>query len=195
VYNRALSSGEIQAIYNAGSAGKCPNHPPTAGNANAATVQNQSVGIPVERLLLFASDPDGDPLTLSSVSATSTNGGTVVIVTNAVVYEPVTNYVGADRFTYMVSDGRGGTASAFVLVQVRPANQGAGNLLPPSAIPGGYTLSFAGIPGRTYNLQRAASVNGPWSVLAAVTVDFSGIGSYSDTNAPPTDAYYRVEYP
>jgi hypothetical protein len=64
VFNRALSASEIQAIYNAGSAGKCKNTPPvsmcqdvvvSAGSncAANASIDNGSF------------DPDGDPITLS----------------------------------------------------------------------------------------------------------------------------------
>src|SRR5262249_43040873 len=127
IYNRALSASEIQAIYNAESAGKCFNHPPAASNLQAATTQNQSISIPVEKFFVRSSDPDGDPLSLS-VSATSTNGGPVSLGGGSVAYTPVANFIGADRFTYMISDGRGGTGSAFVLVQVRSSNQVSGNM-------------------------------------------------------------------
>ena len=62
----------------------------------------------MEKLLLFASDPDGDPLTVSAVSPTSTNGGSVILDAGLVTYIPATNFIGADRFSYTVSDGRGG---------------------------------------------------------------------------------------
>ena len=194
VYNRALSPAEVTALYNAGAGGKCVNHPPTAANLAAATQQNQPFSLPVEKLLLLASDPDGDPLTLSAVSSTSTNGAPISLVTDSIIYTPLTNFIGADCFTYTVNDGRGGTASAYVLVQVRSRDVGSGNMLPLQPIPGGFLVSFAGVPGRAYTLQRAAAVTGPWISLGTVPVDFSGIASYADTNAPPANAYYRTVY-
>jgi hypothetical protein len=195
IYSRPLSAAEIQSIYNADGGGKCTNHPPTASNMSAATKQNLSMSIPVEKFLLLASDPDGDPLTLSSVSSASTNGGPVSIGGGSVTYTPPTNFIGADRFTYNISDGRGGTGAAFVLIQVRSADQISGNMFPLTAISGGYLVSFAGIPGRTYTLQRATNVSGPWITLVPVMADPSGIGSYSDTNSPPVSAFYRTIYP
>ena len=195
IYNRALSAAEVQAIYNADGSGKCVNHPPTASNLFAATKQNQGISIPTDKLLLFASDPDGDPLTVSGVSATSTNGGTASMGSGVVNYTPVTGYIGADRFTYTVSDGRGGTASAFVLLQVRSADQPSGNMFSPAPVPGGYLVSFAGIPNRTYTLERATNVSGPWMILAPVTANSNGIGRYTDTDAPPVSAFYRTIYP
>src|SRR4029077_17141302 len=92
IYNRGLSALEVQAIYTAGSFGKCMNHPPTASNINAATRQNLAISIPVEKILLYASDPDGDPLSLAGVGATSVNGGLAVLGGGAVTYTPPTNY-------------------------------------------------------------------------------------------------------
>jgi len=195
VYSTALSASEIAAIYNAGSAGKCQNHAPTARNVTAATGKNQPISIPVEKLLLFASDPDGDPLTVSAVSPTSTNGAPVALNAGLITYAPVTNFIGTDRFSYTVSDGRGGSASAYVQVLVRPADQLSANMLVPIPIQGGWLVAFAGIPGRTYSLQRAEAVSGPWTLLNAVLVGPSGIATYSDTNAPPPEAYYRTVYP
>ena len=171
------------------------NQPPIASNTMAATRQNQSISIPNEKVLLFASDPDADPLSLSSVSATSTNGGSVVLSVDAVTYTPAADFIGADRFTYTVNDGRGGTASAYILITVRSANQPSGNMLPLVQILGGYRVSFLAIPGHSYTLQRAAVLTGPWTTLATVTADSTGLGVFADTNAPPYGASYRTIYP
>jgi hypothetical protein len=171
------------------------NRPPVAPPVSAATKQNQPLSIPAEKLLATATDPDGDPLTLSGVSATSTNGGSVSLAGGTVTYTPIAGFIGADRFTYTVSDGRGGSVSAFVLVQVRSADQASGNMLPPIPIPGGYQISFFGVPGRPYTLQRAANVAGPWLTLGPVLVVSAGLGTFADTNAPPVGAFYRTTYP
>jgi hypothetical protein len=195
IYNRALGASELQAIYNAGSGGKCVNHPPTAATLRAATRQNQPLNVLTAKLLALASDPDGDPLSLLQVSATSTNGGSVALSPNTLTYTPLLNFLGDDQFSYTISDGRGGTATALVLVSVISSDSPSGNMLPPLAIPGGYQISFLGLPGRTYSLQRAASVNGPWTTLGSITADDSGMGVYADTNAPPSTAFYRTTYP
>jgi hypothetical protein len=172
------------------------NRPPTAANLTAGTRMNQPIGIPVEKLLLFASDPDSDLLSVSSVSLNSTNGGRVVLGTSLVIYTPATNFIGTDRFAYTVVDGRGGSAAAAVVVQVRSSGPPSGsNMLTPTPIPGGWLVGFAGIPGRTYTLQRAEGLDGPWFPLAAITVGSGGIATYADTNAPSSDVYYRTVYP
>jgi hypothetical protein len=170
------------------------NHPPIAANAAAATTRNQPITIAKQKLLLYASDPDHDPLTLS-IGGSSTNSGSVTLGGDTVTYTPPHDFLGADRFTYSVSDGRGGAASAFVLIQVRPGDGGSGNMLPLAPITGGYRVSFMGLPGRTYTLQRGPAVTGPWTTLATVTTDANGLGIYTDTSAPPDTAYYRTTYP
>jgi hypothetical protein len=171
------------------------NRSPVAGNFNAATLQNTPINIPIQKLLLFASDPDADPLSLASVATPTTNGGTFVSGTTDITYTPPNGYIGVDSSTYTVSDGRGGSASALINVQIRSANQLSGNLLPLTQIPGGFRVTFAGIPGYSYTLQRAESINGPWSNVTAVVVGSLGIGIYDDTNSPPPTAFYRTVYP
>jgi hypothetical protein len=85
--------------------------------------------------------------------------------------------------------------SAFVLVAVRSTNQVSGNMLPPVVVPNGFEISFAGIPGRIYSLQRATNVGGPWITISPVPAGTSGLGTFTDTNPPPNNAYYRTTYP
>ncbi len=66
IFNRALSQEEIQAIYNAGSAGKCkvePNQPPVAV-CQDITIECQATITP-EDVDGGSNDPDGDSITLS----------------------------------------------------------------------------------------------------------------------------------
>ena len=169
--------------------------PMVVTNVTVATKQDQAVSIAIAKLLMLASNPVGGPLTLSAVSATSTNGGQVVLSASAITYAPPASYVGADCFTYTVTNGMGGTASAYVFVSVTSGTGLSANMLPPTYLPGAVAISFAGIVGRTYSLQRAPSVTGPWTTLGAVTVGPSGIGSLQDTNPLPGNAFYRTTWP
>lgn len=92
------------------------NQPPTAVDDTTTTPFGQPVTIPV---LANDSDPDGDPLVVASVTPASS--GTAVIAGNAIVYTPAAGFSGVDRFGYTISDGRGGTAAAFVSVIISPA--------------------------------------------------------------------------
>ena len=64
-------------------------------------------------------DPDGDALTLTSVSTPSK--GTAVISAGRIVYTPSAATCGGatDSFTYSISDGRGGSSTAAVAVTIK----------------------------------------------------------------------------
>ena len=63
------------------------------------------------------SDPDGDNLTISSLGNPS--NGTAVINGDKIVYTPEAGFTGEDSFTYFISDGRGGTATAIETITVK----------------------------------------------------------------------------
>jgi hypothetical protein len=106
-----------------------PNNPPVAVDDSAATVQGTPVVISV---LANDYDPDGDPLSVVAVGSAS--NGTVENLGHAVRYTSHPDFVGGDGFSYSVSDGRGGVATAWVTVTVTP-----------DVGPAGYALEFNGI--------------------------------------------------
>ncbi|MCT8159855.1 tandem-95 repeat protein [Pseudoruegeria sp. SHC-113] len=70
---------------------------------------------------LSASDPNGDPLTFALDTGPS-NGTVTVHPGGSFDYEPNENFNGSDSFTYLVSDGNGGTDIATVYITVDPVN-------------------------------------------------------------------------
>lgn len=94
------------------------NRPPVANDVNANTLRAQAVDIDV---LANDSDPDGD--TLEIVSFTQPSNGSVSRVGNQLRYQPDQLFFGDDSFTYRISDGKGGEATATVFVNVAFANR------------------------------------------------------------------------
>ncbi|TML92889.1 MAG: tandem-95 repeat protein, partial [Actinobacteria bacterium] len=94
------------------------NHPPVANNDSASTQPGTPLTVNV---LANDSDPDNDALTVTGTS-TPAHGTTVVNAHNTVTYTPDGGYSGPDSFTYDVSDGNGGTASATVSITVSSAS-------------------------------------------------------------------------
>ncbi|MNH53468.1 RHS Repeat protein [compost metagenome] len=97
--------------------GQPPNRVPTAAPDTATVAVSSAIDIQVRA---NDSDPDGDPLTITAVSAV-TGGGTAAIMgggTHLRFTAPTTT--GVKSFTYTISDGRGGTATAAVNVTVTP---------------------------------------------------------------------------
>lgn len=110
VYGAAFSS-EATVSLTVNPSGEAP-----IAQADAATTtRNTTVNIPV---LANDSDPDGDTLTITTV--TQGANGTVTIINGgtSVSYRPRSGFTGSDSFTYTVSDGNGGTATATVTVTV-----------------------------------------------------------------------------
>jgi hypothetical protein len=99
--------------------GEQANKPPVAENDEVTTPKQTPVTVNV---LANDKDPDGDPLTLESVS--SSIGATVQIVNGEVKYTPKfsSNQAASESFTYTVKDSDGATSSASVTVNVG-ANQ------------------------------------------------------------------------
>ena len=95
-----------------------PNRPPVANDVQASTLRTQPVEIDV---LANDSDPDGDSLNI--ISFTQPSNGSVTRVGDKLRYQPTPLFFGEDSFQYTISDGRGGEATATVVVDVQFANQ------------------------------------------------------------------------
>jgi hypothetical protein len=84
-------------------------------------------------------DPDGDALTVNTVVQAGPGKGTVTLNSNGnFTYIPEADATGTDQFTYEVSDGKGGTATAVVTI-IFQANR------PPLAQPDTFGVP-AGVP-------------------------------------------------
>ena len=83
-------------------------------NDGAPVSANVSVIIPISATfngrVPAATDVDGDPLSYS-VLADPTQGSVVLSSSGSFVYQPKPSYYGSDVFTYLVSDGQGGSNS------------------------------------------------------------------------------------
>ncbi len=94
------------------------NQPPVANDVMASTVRTQAVDIDA---MANDFDPDGDPIEISDFSQPA--NGTVTLNGDILNYQPDQLFYGDDSFTYTISDGQGGEASATVFVTVNFANQ------------------------------------------------------------------------
>lgn len=88
------------------------NHAPVI-NLQSGTVTQQDQPVMV---VFTATDPDGDPLTYS---VTQGANGSASIAAGSLTYIPKPGFVGLDSVTATVSDGRGGSVSQTLTIQVR----------------------------------------------------------------------------
>jgi hypothetical protein len=89
------------------------NDDPVAHDDTATTPQDTAVTILV---LSNDSDVDGDGLTVTAVGVPA--NGAVENRGNSVTYTPNAGYTGEDSFSYTISDGQGGTATALVAITI-----------------------------------------------------------------------------
>nr|WP_255603214.1 cadherin-like domain-containing protein [Oscillochloris sp. ZM17-4] len=95
------------------------NAPPSAAD-DTANITINSVDTIID-VLANDSDPEDDSLTVTAVTQGS-HGSVAVGAGGAnVTYTPEADYLGADSFTYTISDGNGGTSTATVRVTVLKA--------------------------------------------------------------------------
>jgi len=90
------------------------NDPPVAKDDAAATEQGQAI---VVKVLANDWDVDGDAFHVASVTQPD-NGSATINKGETVAYTPAPGFSGTDSFTYTITDGNGGTATATVRITV-----------------------------------------------------------------------------
>ena len=116
---RVVGTVDVGA-YEQGSGGSVNHAPVAKADSGFVTTANTAVTISAATLLANDTDQDGNPLTLTGVSSPS--HGTVKIDGSNVIFTPTTGYTGSAGFSYSISDGKGGTASAAVSLSVDAAS-------------------------------------------------------------------------
>jgi hypothetical protein len=144
---------------------------------------------------LIRNDLGGPPLTVSALAATSASGGTLTDLGGGWHrYTPPAGSEAADSFTYTVraADGSTATGTAHVLVESEAPPSGS-NQLPLQIQPGGQVrVRFVGIPGRTYQIESAPAMNGPWTSVASLVAGSTGVFEFIDTPPNGVSRFYRA---
>ena len=172
--------------------------PPVAGGDTVERFATQDVKVKVATLLANDTDADDDALSITGVTSPSPSGATVTLDGEWVYYKPPPGFTSADSFTYTVSDGRGGTATGTVTVNVKVDSSVTQNIARIQNLGNGtFRITFNGIPGRTYTIQYTATLNPPdtvWTTLGPATADGVGVFIFNDT-AGPAARFYRSTFP
>ncbi len=170
------------------------NAAPIAGADSIERFATQGVKVPIANLLTNDTDADGDPVAFNAVSATSPAGGTLTTLGAWIHYLPPVGFTNADTFTYTITDGRGGSATGTVNVQIKDSSSVTENVHIESLGDGSYRVRFFGLPGSDYAVQFSDTLNPPaWTTLQTITTDARGYGEL--TNTPPpgvTTRYFRT---
>lgn len=110
--NGGFDSGTVTVTVTAG-----PNQPPAANDDSMVTDEDVALTISV---LANDSDPDGDAITVSAVNEGA--HGAVTKTATSITYTPDEEWSGIDSFSYSITDGHGGSATAAVVITVKPVN-------------------------------------------------------------------------
>lgn len=101
----------------------CTNHPPAAVPFEFTVAEDSIYPINLDYFVgQSVKDPDGDPVTLVSVTMPSHGGLFCTTPLGICTYVPAPDFNGEEAFTYTVSDGKGGTATDTVTMHVTPVN-------------------------------------------------------------------------
>ena len=195
---------------------KHTNHVPVANNDAVTTNENAAITFDPRS---NDTDSDGDALTVTQVngtnisatapvtitSATGAAVGTVSLNTNGTLtFTPARNFFGTPSFTYTISDGNGGIATATVSLTVTHVNQAPVatvdsfttnensaiviNVLANDTDPDGDTLRVTQVNGTAISTTQSVAITGGSLLLNAAgnlvftpTTNFSGTPTFTYT--------------
>ena len=167
------------------------NRAPTAGNDAYTIGKNGTLNLTAPGILANDSDLDGDSLTANKVTDPA-HGSVTLNTDGSFTYTPVSNYFGADSFTYQASDGTASSTVATVSLSVTNinrtpvANDDAYTVLKNSTL----NISAAGVLGNDIDLDgdalSAIKVTDP--VHGALTLNANGSFTYT-----PASNYFGAD--
>ena len=153
------------------------------------------------------SDPDGDPATVIGVG--TAGNGTTLLDGGQIRYIPAADYSGTDTFTYTITDGRGGMATATVDVTVSPVNDtpvlsGLASMTVAELNAATFTVNATDVEadGVTFSLAGAptgATINAITGAFAWTPTEAQGPGTYTfdvvgtDDGVPAESGSHQVQ--
>jgi hypothetical protein len=173
------------------------NNPPAPGDDFFSRPQGKTFKVMKSTLLANDTDPDGHTVTISAISPTSANGGTIVTDGPWVIYTPASGFNSTDTFTYTADDGFGGSTPATVTISVAAQdNQQTQNVMGVSPDGADMLVHFVGIAGRTYTVQYTTDLNNPtWTTLGSQAAGPNGLFDYRDVAPSGPTRFYRAISP
>src|SRR5450756_57603 len=160
---------------------------PVPGTTNLLAVLGGSTILAPSNLVALAGNPANYPLSVTAVSATSTNGSAVNLNGGNITYTPVA--LGPDKFTFTLGDGHGGTANG--IVTATNTNGLGGQVSHIAFVNGMASMTFTAIPGYQYHVQVSTNLVS-WNDVLITNVPVSGAFQFNDNAASMQAAYYRL---
>ncbi|WP_341502585.1 Ig-like domain-containing protein [Gallaecimonas sp. GXIMD4217] len=158
------------------------NSAPVAQNDSATTDAGQAVTINV---LANDSDPDGDTLTVTSVSGV--NGSAKINSNGSISFTPASGFSGTETFSYSVSDGKGGSDSATVTVNVLAGNSAPVAVNDSASTQAGQSVTIKVLAndhdpdGDSLTITGTSGVNGSARINSDGSISFTPASGFSGT--------------
>jgi hypothetical protein len=153
---------------------------PAAPNATYSYAAGTSLKIKI-------SDLTSD--TVASLGSGS-QSATITMNSSYIFYQPQSGNANNDAFTYTTSNGNCSNTGTLTILAMRPG----GLAQSISWAAGGVSVTFAGIPGLGYDVQRADDANFTVNVTTLLTTNAPAAGIFTITDSSPSNptGYYRT---
>jgi hypothetical protein len=167
-----------------------------AAAMNLSVQAGQTAALPLAKLLLRSTDPFGETLSVVSADAVSANGGAVVLGASVINYTPANGFTGTDKFSYVLADTGGNTATGIITATVMANTSGGSyNQLAVATVGSEVRLSYLGIPGTNYALEVTQDLTPPITWTPVLTNPAAANGLLVFTNTPSGgQSFYRTRY-
>ncbi len=172
------------------------NRAPTAQDKAYSRAKGLSLKIFKSDLLAGSTDPDvGDSVSYDALVSPGSQGATVTEDANLIYYQPAND--NNDTLQFRLKDTRGGTVTKNISIMVTSSTGQAQTI---TVTGDSAVVTFAGIPGLSYDVQRSTNLT-DWVTLLTTNAPAEGVFSvsdnFSDLGAPPapSSAYYRLHQP
>jgi hypothetical protein len=185
-------SGDANYLPSTNGLSQIVNTPPVANTDTYTNIGTLMLKIPIASLTNNDTDADGDTVTFTGLNLTTTNGMT--LITNSTYIFYTNSAAAADKFTYTVSDGFGGSATGEVHIVVLTSV--TGQMSTPTLSGNSVLLHFAGRPTWPYTVERSTNSLVTWTTIWTTNAPSSGLFDYTDVfeGTPPDSAYYRLRW-
>jgi hypothetical protein len=211
VLSGSTVAGTVPVIVTTSTAVELVVQPPLlAATLKLTQIKGLTLKVPLTSLATNWTSYYGDAISLTAISATTTNSQTVyqlnvpslpLASSSFTAYEFLgyanTANTQNDQFTYTIADTHGNTATG--TVNIIPSTAAVFGLNYATVTPGvgSATVNFAGLPGYTYEVDRATNLAPAiWVDLGNATAGSNGLFNYTDNftdlGVTPTSAYYRL---
>ena len=148
----------------------------------------------VLRADLVGTEPDGDPVTITSFDSLSDKGVPITTDGTWIYYNPTLPFTLGDSFDYVLNDGRGGSSTGTVSVVVATDTVANADYSITDLGNGSFLVRFSGVPGYSYRIEAATNPANPiWQTIATVTADSGGAVLAVDAPTGGTPRTYQMK--